>query len=74
VVYFDFELTDKQFESRVSTPPEGSDRYTDHYKFSENFYRAEVNPETSDLSGFDTFEQFLNFSLDRTIVGNVPRC
>ncbi len=68
VVYFDFELTDKQFESRVSTRVAGSDHCTDHYQFSENFCRAEVDPETNELHGFKTFEEFLNHSLDRTIV------
>jgi len=67
VVYFDFELTDKQFESRLSTRQPGSDTYVDHYRFNENFRRAEVNPETSDLNGFKTFEEFLNHSLDKTI-------
>jgi hypothetical protein len=68
VVYFDFELTDKQFESRLSTRVPGSETYTDHYRFNDNFRRAEVDPETRDLNGFKTFEDFLNHSLDRTIV------
>jgi len=67
VVYFDFELTDKQFESRLSTRVAGSETYTDHYRFNDNFRRAEVDPETRDLNGFKTFEEFLNHSLDRTI-------
>ena len=67
VVYFDFELTDKQFESRLSTRVPGSELCTDHYRFNDNFCRAEVDPETSDLNGFKTFEEFLNYSLDRTI-------
>ncbi len=68
VVYFDFELTDKQFESRVSERAVGADHCTNHYRFNENFKRAEINPETSDLNGFKTFEEYLNHSLDRTIV------
>ena len=68
VVYFDFELTDKQFESRLSERLPGADHHTNHYKFNDNFRRAEVNPETSDLSGFKTFEEFLNHSLAKTIV------
>lgn len=70
VVYFDFELTDKQFESRLAERVEGSDRYVNHYRFSDNFLRSELDPETDDLHGFETFEEFLNFSLDRTIVEN----
>ena len=68
VVYFDFELTAKQFESRFSERLSDTDRYVNHYKFHHNFYRAEINPETSDLKGFTKFEDFLNHSLDSTIV------
>jgi|CXWL01.1.fsa_nt_gi hypothetical protein len=67
VVYFDFELTDKQFESRLSIRRPGAEHHSDHYRFNDNFCRAEVDPETSDLHGFKTFEEFLNFSLDKTI-------
>lgn len=61
VVYFDFELTDKQFEARMSERGE-------YHRFHENFSRAELDPETSELHGFKDFEEFLNHSLDRTIV------
>ncbi len=44
VVYFDFELTAKQFESRFSERQEGSDTFVNHYQFHRNFYRAEINP------------------------------
>ena len=37
VLYCDFEMSNKQFENRYS------DNYIDHYNFSENFYRAELN-------------------------------
>jgi len=70
VVYFDFELTVKQFESRFAERVEGSDHYQKHYKFHPNFLRAEINPETSDLHGFASFEEFLNHSLDATIVSS----
>lgn len=46
----------------------GAEHCTGHYKFHDNFKRAEVDPETSDLNGNKTFEEFLNQSLDRTIV------
>jgi len=73
VVYFDFELTAKQFEARFSERVEGSDLNTNHYVFDKNFYRAEINPETSDLRGFTKFEDFLNHSLDSTIVSTGAR-
>jgi hypothetical protein len=67
VVYFDFELTTKQFESRFSERLAGSEQYINHYRFHHNFYRAEINPETSELNGFKSFEDFVNHSLDTTI-------
>lgn len=42
VLYFDFELTDKQFQRRYSNDETGS-----IYPFSENFIRYELNTETS---------------------------
>jgi RecA-family ATPase len=63
VLYCDFELTDKQFEARYS------DNYTNHYRFKPNFYRAEINPDDSELPpGFTTADEFLNASIERTIV------
>lgn len=70
VVYFDFELTAKQFESRFSERREGSDEYVDHYEFHRNFYRAEINPETSDIGSFVKFEDFLNHALETTVVSS----
>jgi archaellum biogenesis ATPase FlaH len=37
VLYCDFEMSDKQFENRYSAD------YLDHFPFSQNFYRAELN-------------------------------
>ena len=70
VVYFDFELTAKQFESRFSEAVEGSETYLNHYEFHPNFYRAEINPETSDLGGYAKFEDFLNNALETTVVSS----
>jgi hypothetical protein len=70
VVYFDFELTAKQFESRFSEREEGSDEFVNHYEFHRNFYRAEINPESSDIGGFAKFEEFLNNALETTVVSS----
>ena len=47
VMYFDFELSDKQFQLR----------YTDEggslYKFSDNFYRVEIDKESLDIANFE---------------------
>ena len=62
ILYCDFELTDKQFESRYS------DNYQDHYAFREDFYRAELNPDSEIPKGFANFDEYLIASLERTIV------
>ena len=51
VIYGDFELSYKQFENRYSTD------YSNHYLFSENFFRLEINPDFSELVDFN--EQLL---------------
>lgn len=61
VLYFDFELSDKQFENRYSI------NYQNHYEFDENFYRVEINPE-ADLPENQSFEQYLNFSIEKSII------
>jgi hypothetical protein len=60
VIYYDFELNDKQFENRYSN------NFTDHYRFGPNFLRAEINPE-ADL-GDRQFESFLMYSIEQNIV------
>jgi len=65
VLYFDFELSDKQFEARYSK------NFEHHYRFNEKLLlRAEINPEKSDYKeyGFETFEQYLYSSLEQSII------
>jgi RecA-family ATPase len=62
ILYCDFELTDKQFESRYS------DNYQSHYAFRDDFYRAELNPTSELPKGFANFDEYLIASLERTIV------
>lgn len=61
-IYFDFELIDKQFEIRYSNNGHN------HYAFAPFFYRAEINPETEVPDYEDSFEHYLNQSLERTIL------
>jgi len=68
-LYFDFELSDKQFEARYSQ------NFEQHYSFDSNFLRAEINPEKSDYqeNGFESFEQYLYASLERSIIETEAR-
>lgn len=62
VLYFDFELSDKQLENRYSN------NFQDHYEFNSNFLRAEINPEQETPAEFTTFEEFLCNSIEHTII------
>lgn len=66
VLYFDFELSAKQFESRYSIKNEVEKRFEDHYLWSDNFIRVEINPRT-DVPDGTSFELYLNQSLEQAI-------
>lgn len=66
VLYFDFELSDKQFENRYSV------NFKNHYCFNDNFMRVEVNPDAS-IPKDQSFEDFLNHSLERSITETESR-
>ncbi|MEZ5016437.1 MAG: AAA family ATPase [Flavipsychrobacter sp.] len=61
VVYFDFELFQKQFEARYSID------YQKHYRFHNNFYRAELHPDMELMNGCRTFEECLMMSLEAAV-------
>ncbi len=67
VLYCDFELSDKQFESRYSRKGENDKFFSRHYQFSDNFIRAEINPNANVEHGFASFEDYLNNSLNYSI-------
>jgi archaellum biogenesis ATPase FlaH len=60
ILYFDFELSDKQFENRYSI------KFEQHYSFDNNFIRVEINPD-AEIPERQTFEDYLNHSLERAI-------
>jgi RecA-family ATPase len=64
VIYFDFELSDKQFEARYSN------NFTNHYSFPDNFLRAEIDSDEADFeaAGFKSLEDYINFSIEQSIV------
>lgn len=61
VLYFDFELSDKQFENRYS------DKFENHYQWTESFLRVEIDPN-AEFPKNQTFEDYLNESLEKTII------
>lgn len=60
ILYFDFELSDKQFENRYSI------KFEQHYNFDDNFIRVEINPDAV-IPENQTFEDYLNHSLEQSI-------
>lgn len=61
VLYFDFELSDKQFEVRY-IGDDGS-----HYQFSPNLKRVEINPDIVEYpDGYD-FEEYIKSSLQQAV-------
>lgn len=61
VLYFDFELSDKQFENRYSL------NYENHYDFDENLIRVEIDTEM-EVPETQTFEEYLIESLEKCII------
>lgn len=62
VIYCDFELSDKQFEIRYKG------ENGEHYQFSPDLMRVEINPDADDYpDGYD-FEDYLKTSLEESIL------
>lgn len=66
VLYFDFELSVKQFEARYSVKNEAQKVFENHYSFDDNFKRIEINPD-AEIPTESTFENYLNQSLEQSI-------
>ena len=68
ILYFDFELSDKQFEGRYSVKNEVEKLYENHYDFDlNNFIRVEIDSDAI-IPENQTFENYLNYSLERSII------
>ncbi len=67
VIYFDFELFDKQFEARYSV------NYTQHYAFSPNLLRSEVDPDKQLPQGYTCKEEYLQNSIAECIMNSGAR-
>ena len=66
VLYFDFELSAKQFELRYSVKNEAQRIFENHYSFDNNFKRIEMNPD-AEIPTESTIENYLNQSLEQSI-------
>lgn len=62
VLYFDFELTDKQFRARYY-----QDGYGEH-KFSSQFLRAVFNASSPKARKFKTFQEYISNGLENAII------
>lgn len=62
VIYFDFELSCKQYELRYSNA------YTGHYTFHPNLYRAELNPGDTLPAGCDSFEDCIIAGIEEAVL------
>lgn len=67
VLYFDFELSYKQFEVRYSVKNETSNNFENHYPFDKNLLRVEISPEAEPPTE-TTFEDYLFESLEKSII------
>ena len=68
VLYFDFELSPKQFEVRYSVKNEALKVFENHYSFDKvNLLRVEISPEAEPPTE-TTFENYLNQSLEQSII------
>jgi hypothetical protein len=60
ILYFDFELGEKQFQNRYSID------FEDDYEWDDNFLRVEIDPD-AEIPETQSFENYLNHSLERSI-------
>jgi hypothetical protein len=64
VLYFDFEMGDKQFQRRYS------EEYINDYLFDDNFLRVEINPDFTD---FEKFEIALFDAIEKAIISQTAK-
>ena len=62
VLYFDFELSDKQFETRYSAD------YTSHYVFDDYFLRVEMNSDADAPANSTAFDELIIQSIEQAVL------
>jgi len=71
VLFFDCELSQKQFEKRYAVKV--GDILTNHYVFDDGFLRTVINRNAEMPKHFKTFEDYLFFSLEYEVVQSETR-
>ncbi len=66
VLYFDFELSAAQFESRYSS-------YKSRYAFNRNFHRVVLNPDAQGQHRFKNYADYMNNALENIIITSAAR-
>ena len=66
VLYFDFEMSEKQFEARYSMKAKNGNLYRP-YKFPENLLRAQMAPHDNLPPGYKNLTEFLQFSFQELL-------
>ncbi len=67
ILYFDFELTEKQFEARYSTLSNDGDAIIEQHRFSRNLLRAEMSPSGTLPADFKDLSDFLTRSFEELL-------
>ncbi|HEY8783423.1 MAG TPA: AAA family ATPase [Mucilaginibacter sp.] len=62
ILYFDFELSTKQFEKRYSSDKHGN------YHFSPNFYRVVFNPGAAGAHKFGSYAGYINNAIENILI------
>lgn len=72
VLYFDFELSSKQFESRYSEKVPNRDSFENHYEFDDYFQRIELSRDI-DYSEVPNVDEMLIRAIEETVVETKSR-
>ncbi|WP_259067806.1 AAA family ATPase [Mucilaginibacter sp. X4EP1] len=67
ILYFDFELSTKQFEKRYTSAIHGC------YRFAPNFYRLVFNPNATGMHKFASYADYINNALENCIITSKAR-
>ena len=62
VLYFDYELTDRQFQHRYSNGK------TRNYHFHKRFARAITNPQANKMYKFNTYQQYIENEIENALL------